>query len=151
MADEMDVQDEISRLSKIATQQKYEDLSAAIDTLRQVKTLMTSGSGYTVKQWLRLPKFLNEAGRFSEAIVELDDLRQLTPSARDYLTAKANGGHMNLSKETMRMLMHADLIEIYKEMSTAAAWSGSEDHSEEYARKSEYHAVQWEALNKIHS
>lgn len=146
-----DIREEISRLSKVATQQKYEDLGLAIATLRQVKVLMASSPGYPVKQWLRLPKFLCEAGRFTEAMAELEELRQTTPVARDYSAARKNGLHMSISKEGLKMLMHADLVEIYEEMSTAAAWSGNDELSNEYESKAVYHAAKWEKLNEIHN
>lgn len=142
--------DAISRLSKEATQLRYADSDAAMATLKEVKALMlTCTTSYPVKQWLRLPQFLLEAGRHAEAMAELNELRKSLPVARHYVVSAENGQRSLTSKETLKMLMHADLVEIYKEMCTVAAYSGQQALSNEFQRKSEYHEAAWEALNRM--
>ncbi|WP_329007129.1 hypothetical protein [Pseudomonas aeruginosa] len=68
--------EEAARLGREATALKSSgNLGGAIRCLQEVKRLMGSNPrGYTAQQWLRLPLYLQEAGRFDEAMEEFQEL-----------------------------------------------------------------------------
>lgn len=67
---------QISDLSKKATQlSKHNDLDSAINCLQQANDLMAKASLiYTIESRLRLPIYLQQAGRYTEAKAEFENL-----------------------------------------------------------------------------
>lgn len=75
-----DNEEKIRELGKKATEYKGKDWDIAIDCLKQRKLLMpTVSTDYGIKESLRLPKFLQDAGRFKEALTECHDLLKNHP------------------------------------------------------------------------
>jgi hypothetical protein len=71
---------EIRDLGKKATKYKGKDLNLSIDCLMKRKELLPKvATDYGIDQYLRLPKFLQQAGRANEAFIECNDLLEKKP------------------------------------------------------------------------
>ncbi|MDD4884493.1 hypothetical protein [Sulfuricurvum sp.] len=103
---------ETDELHKKATALKKDGLiNEAIDVLYQVKErMLVSEVCYQATQWTRLPKFLQMAGRFNEAIKELEFLISDIDRRLDYY-------NKGISKNIINRSKNFDLAEIYKAMS----------------------------------
>jgi len=70
-----------SELLKEATKKKNEkDLAGAIDCLREAYKLMAQSSiSYPIETFLRLPLYLQQAGRYDESVTEFEKLLKTSP------------------------------------------------------------------------
>ncbi|POZ51331.1 hypothetical protein [Methylovulum psychrotolerans] len=68
--DELD--QKIDDLHREATHYKKTDLELSISYLKEAKELMQGKDNRLIEQWLRLPLFLQQSGRFDEAMVEFN-------------------------------------------------------------------------------
>lgn len=67
-----EIDQKIDDLHREATRHKKTDLEQAILCLKKAKRLMKEDDGRLIDQWLRLPLFLQKAGRFDEAMLEFE-------------------------------------------------------------------------------
>lgn len=71
--------DETGRLLREATALSKTDINQAIATLERARErMMKSPVSYPVDTWLRLPLYLQRAGRTSDALAEIDRLQRET-------------------------------------------------------------------------
>ncbi len=135
-----------ARLGREATALKSSgDMDVAIQCLREVKRLMVANpSGCTVQQWLRLPLYLQLAGRFDEAMGEFQELLASPPLARDL---RATGRRLE-SKDVLNMLLHSDFAAIYDKMRLACRREGLTEEAEQYRRLADEHDLGWQRLNE---
>ena len=70
-----EIDEQISALNKQATQYSINDLNKAIECLEMVwKLIPQTNTNYGAKGYVRLPNFLQQAGRFNEAKIKFNDL-----------------------------------------------------------------------------
>ncbi len=75
----------IRKLGKEATALKKENLPAAIEKLRQAQALRPSvPTEYPIAEYLRLPLFLQQAGRMDEALTEFEKLLKQFPRGDEW-------------------------------------------------------------------
>lgn len=69
------IDERIAALHREATQHKEDDWSKAVACLQEASDLMRRhGGNYGIERWIRLPVFLQQAGRFPESLKEFDRL-----------------------------------------------------------------------------
>ncbi len=135
-------EEHVSQLGKLATYIKQSDPDEAVHCLRrqrELARLIGSAQGHPVEWWLRLPLFLQSAGRFDEAMVEFEALRASPPVARQ------DNSHMR-SQDDIDLLIHAELAVIYDKMRLACRREGHRDKAAEYESLSKGHRKEWEIL-----
>lgn len=117
--------EETAALMREATAAKnVGDWPRAIDCLQRAK--MRMGSGHTIDAWLRLPVFLQQAGRFSEAMTEFAWLIERV-NARDPRLI-FNGGPYLVQRQVATCLAH-----IYDKMRLACKREKLPEQAERYA------------------
>lgn len=124
----------IAALHREATEHKgKKEWDKAIACLREAERLKGNVlTVYPVKHSLRLPLFLQQAGRFDEAMREFQALLDDTESR-----VLRNLPKRNVSSKTM--LTHAEYAEIYAAMSTACKREKHMEQAEEYKDIAEAH------------
>lgn len=124
----------IDALHREATEHKaHKEWNKAVACLREAERLKGNVSTvYPVKHSLRLPLFLQQAGRFDEAMREFQALLDDTESR-----VLRNLPKRNISSKTM--LAHAEYAEIYTAMSTACKREKHMEQAEEYKDIAETH------------
>lgn len=133
------VEQRISLLHREATELKSKgDWERAIQCLREAEILKKDAKTiYPIKHSLRLPLFLQQSGNFDEAMVEFQRLLDGTEKRVLAGLPKRNIG-------SKKMLMEADLYEIYGSMVTACKREKRQDlvdeHSELYEKHKNCHA-----------
>ncbi|MFZ5466611.1 MAG: hypothetical protein ACOZAI_05050 [Pseudomonadota bacterium] len=134
----------ISTLNKEATTLNKEGhVEAAIERLIECKALMQhSTTSYSTKAWLRLPLFMQKAGRFDEAMVEFTWLIGTT--------VERIGRHYSHQPRGVRAyLEHAELAEIHEAMALACKREKRPADTERYANLAAVHRAQWAAFKAI--
>ncbi len=136
----------MARLGREATDLKSSgDMDGAIQCLQEVKRLMIANpNGCTVQQWLRLPLYLQQAGRFDEAMGEFQELLISPPVTRDLRAT----GHRLESRDVLDMLLHSDFAAIYDKMRLACSREGLMEEAERYRRLADEHDLGWQRLNE---
>jgi hypothetical protein len=104
-----------SELLKQATQMKnLKDLNGAITCLREAYKLMAqSNISYPIETYLRLPLYLQQAGHYTECIVEFEKLLSNSP-------AKIAKEFSHISKQEQNGLSAMDISTIYDKMRLAS-------------------------------
>jgi hypothetical protein len=94
--------------------------------------MRTSNTSYTIEQWLRLPLFLQQAGRFDEAMLEFGELiAEMKPRiAREFGHATAN---------VRRSVVSSELSRLYDKMRLACQREKLAAEAERYATLSKQH------------
>jgi tetratricopeptide (TPR) repeat protein len=117
----------IAHLSRTATKhEKEKNLDLAIQYLYEAKLLLAnSASHHTTWQLLRLPKFLMEANRLSEALDECNYLLSRQENRIDHLYKHSNPFHKKSS-------WHRELSEIYTQMHKIYNQAGMPDQFIKY-------------------
>jgi tetratricopeptide (TPR) repeat protein len=139
------VDEQIAALHREATTLKSSNWDAAIACLKQAATLMRKRKGgYTIGCWLRLPVFLQQAGRFTEAVKELERLIKETPAR------VKNESPPDASTTWLEYRMHVDLKYIYDKMRLVHKREKRYSEAAQYADMSEEHDKRanelWEVL-----
>jgi len=110
-----DSEEKSSDLLKEATKKKNEkDLDGAVACLREAYKLMAQSSiSYPVETYLRLPLYLQQAGRYKESIVEFETLLRNSPDkiAREF---------SNITKKKQKGLSAMECAAIYDKMRLAS-------------------------------
>jgi tetratricopeptide (TPR) repeat protein len=140
-----EIDDQISELGKRATQLKDVDWDGAISHLRRINALLRrSKVVYPIATWLRLPLFLQQAGRFPEAIQEFNRLIKETPKR------VKNQSLSDASATWLEYRMHVDLKYIYDKMRLVHKREKRYSEAAQYADMSEEHDKRanelWEVL-----
>jgi len=137
----------IQQLNKEATQlKKYGNISAAIENLKQVHSLMLDSPCHSIEAWLRLPKFLQAAGRFDEAVRVLEDVigyaidDKLNPIPENAL------GACEHAKEALK---HRNLVNLYKGKQLVCKRENRLDLVADCEEKVRYHAGESARLKPI--
>lgn len=136
-------EEQVRLLGRLATQIRYSNPNEAIESLRRQRALaqlIGSDLGQPVEWWLRLPLFLQEAGRFSEAMTEFEGLCTAPPVSRRDVS------HLQ-SRDDLNLLLHADFSVIYDKMRLACKREGLKEKAAEYRALSEAHSRAWAKLN----
>jgi tetratricopeptide (TPR) repeat protein len=133
---------DISTLHKNATAYKNAgDIENAISLLYQAKLLANQNPiSCPIDSWLRLPLFLQQAGRFNEAMAEFNDLLENPPITREKDSP--------LEPLVLEMLTHADMCAIYDKMRLACDRENRFKESEQYEKLSKKHDREWVKLNR---
>jgi tetratricopeptide (TPR) repeat protein len=108
---------EIADLHKKATAQKKENkIDLAIETLKKANEKMQkSTTEYPVESWLRLPKYLQKAGRFQESLIFFGYvIKQLEVEHRARVARDIKGDRYFKS---IIFLKHNELIHVFKSLS----------------------------------
>ena len=124
----------ISSLHREATDLKSKgDFERAIQCLREAEILKKDTKTiYPIKHSLRLPLFLQQSGNFDEAMFEFQKLIDGTEKrVLEWLPKR--------SIASKKMLMEADLYEIYGSMVTACKREKRQDLVEKYSQLYEKH------------
>lgn len=108
---------EISELEKEATTHAVKDWDKAIACLEQVKILKKkAGFTYSFKSYLRLPDYLQQAGRMEDALIEFEELISETPDRVFASIIDKKEYSLELKKEIQKQQEYQQLSEIYKKM-----------------------------------
>lgn len=118
-------------LHRLATQlHDKKDYNSSVDTLKQVKErMLVSNVAYGIESWIRLPKNLQKAGLFDEAIKEFSFL--ISDIDRRLLQHSSY-----LGKRDHNRLKNYDLSIIYTAMALVYKWQGIADKKLEYEKLS---------------
>lgn len=95
----------IRRLHLEATQLKSKDINGAVDCLQKAQILLYMiGPGYPISSFLRLPLFLQKAGRYDEAVLEFEILlkKHTMPAERAAIKDKMRLARQREEKLTKR-------------------------------------------------
>lgn len=141
---------EISTLHKKATQQKREGkMSLAINSLKKAnKRMIESSTQYPVEQWLRLPKFLQAAGRYDES---LDAYRDVFKHI-DFWHQQQRKRDIKLGREfnSVSFLKCINLSYVYKSLAGFYQSIGQADKAVKAERISrKFHGL-WEVRKAVH-
>lgn len=137
-------EEHVRQLGRLATKIKYSNPDEAVSSLsrqRVLAQLIGNDCGQAIEWWLRLPLFLQEAGRFDEAMKEFEALRAAPPVCR------GDTSHLK-SRDDLNMLLHAEFSVIYDKMRLACNREGLKERETEYRLLSEGHSKAWAQLNE---
>lgn len=111
-AKKSEAEEKISTLGSQATQYRSENnLHAAILCLEEMWELIYKSKSYWAQSLVRLPKFLQQAGRFHDAEKRFQELIALAPIA-----AQESGKDHDLSEFYIPSLEHHFLYDVYDAM-----------------------------------
>lgn len=117
----------IDDLHREATTHKKTDLNKAIACLVDAKNLMYGKDDRMIEQWLRLPLFLQQAGRFDEAMEQFEELLDMVrPRNERRLSFLNNTTHVELA-------ICSDKMRIYDKMKLACKREKLTDKASFYA------------------
>ncbi|MBK6651514.1 MAG: hypothetical protein IPG42_18610 [Betaproteobacteria bacterium] len=134
------IDNEISALHKKATQLKSKDWSGAISALEKAAILDAAHNRWNdMTRMVRLPTFLQQAGRFDEAMAEFERLIERVPI---YVQEHA-GAANELSRSAT---LHREYEVLYDKMRLACKREKQHELAEKYTQKS---AVHREALGDL--
>lgn len=140
-------QERISCLSKEATQlRKDGDLDRAIERLMKVQSLMLDEPYYTVEAWLRLPKYLQLAGRFNEAIAEFD---KVVRYANNNILTPIPENSLRYSEIANQEVMHRNLVIIYRGKLLVCKREKRLELMDDCEEKIRYHDSEWARLKPL--
>ena len=139
-SDPTDIDHQISALHKEATSRKGKDWPGAIAALEKAAVLDAAHSRWNdMTRMVRLPTFLQQAGRFDEAMAEFDRLTERIPA---YVQE-----HSTTNNELARSAtLHREYEILYDKMRLACKREKQHELAEKYAQKS---AVHHEALGDL--
>lgn len=118
-------------LHRMATQyHDKKEFNMSVDILKQAKERMfVSKVNYGIESWIRLPKNLQKAGNFNEALLEFDFL--INDIDRRHIQYSAH-----LGKHDHNKMKNYDLSVIYAAMALVCKWEGMVDKKLEYEKLS---------------
>ena len=128
----------IAALHREATELKgKKEWDKAIACLQEAERLKPKVTTiYPVKHALRLPLFLQQAGRFDEAMQEFQKLL-------DGTEARIAHQFSHQKKTVQKKLAHADYADIYKTMCTACKREKRFEQVQEYTKLFEHHTERY--------
>lgn len=120
-------------IHKQATALKKTDINLAIDMLRNANAIIDdSGGGWSIEPLLRLPMFLQLAGRFNEAVIEFDLLLKNAEKDAELYTPENNR-----SESVVNGAIQFRLWAIYDKMRVAYKKQGLLEQSKKYGEIAE--------------
>ncbi|WP_171694570.1 hypothetical protein [Methylomonas sp. ZR1] len=137
------IDERIAALHREATQHKVFDWDAAVACLQEANDLMRRHGGiYDIERWLRLPVFLQQAGRFQEAMQVFNQLlNDVEPRVR------AEFSHT--SPTTINKHIHLHYQKIYDKMRMACKREKRLEEATQFGAMSLKHGEQAQALQPI--
>lgn len=138
-----DAAEEIAALHREATAKKSEkDWDAAIACLREAAELSPHTKvTYPIKHYLRLPVFLQQAGRVDESMREFSELI-------DSVQGRIGKDFAHQPESVQEYLCHADYAAIYEAMATACKRQKMLEKMTEYAELATFHDNEHKRLSK---
>lgn len=131
------IDERIAALHREATQHKKINWPKAVTCLQEAADLMRRHRNvHTLASWLRLPVFLQHAGRFTEAEKEFERLLKETP-ARIKRESRPDA-----SANWIEYRTHLELQHIYDKMRLVYKRENRESEATQYAAMSEEHGEQ---------
>lgn len=137
------VHDRIATLSREATTHKDVNWNVGVTCLQEAAHLMRNSDYYDMSKMLRLPVFLQQAGRFEEAMEEFE---RLLADAKPI--AQKEMANTNLPTAAKRHT-HLYYLQIYDKMRTVCKRQKLKDKAEEYRALSEKHKLVYEELTRV--
>lgn len=135
------IDERIAALHREATQHKGDDWNAAIACLQEASDLMRRHGGYYgFDRWTRLPVFLQQAGRFDEAMREFE---RLLSEVEDRVK---NEGSDRSTPASIQKYIHLNYQQIYDKMRMVCKRQKLLDKAAEYQALTEKHARLYEEL-----
>jgi tetratricopeptide (TPR) repeat protein len=131
-----ETEQKIAELHREATHYKGSDWDKSIACLQEAAQLMRQHhTSHLMEQWLRLPLFLQQAGRFDEAMQEFEQLLSEAPAkAEKELAAYFGDAHI-------KCRIHLDYSRIYDKMRLACQRQKRVDDAKKYQELYEQHKV----------
>lgn len=137
------IDERIAALHREATQHKDSDWDAAVECLQEANDLMRRHGGiYDIERWLRLPVFLQQAGRFQEA---MQVFRQLLDDVEPRVKAEFS----HTSPTTIEKYIHLNYKKIYDKMRMACKREKRPKDATQFGALSVLHDEQAKALQPI--
>lgn len=137
------VHDRIAALSREATTHKDVNWDAGVACLQEAAHLMRNSDYYDMDKMLRLPVFLQHAGRFEEAMQEFERLLAEAKSI-----AQKEMANTDLPTAAKRHT-HLYYFHIYDKMHMVCKRQKLKDKAEEYRALSEKHKLVHEELARV--
>ena len=135
--------DRIAALSREATTHKDVNWDAGVVCLQEAAQLMRNSDYYDMNKMLRLPVFLQHAGRFEEAVQEFERLlAEAKPMAQKEM---ANTDLPTAAKRHT----HLYYLRIYDKMRMVCKRQKLKDKAEEYRVLSEKHKLVYDELTRV--
>ncbi len=129
------IDERIASLHREATQHKKTDWDAAVACLQEATDLMRRHNAVSgIERWLRLPVFLQQAGRFAESLEEFDRLLKETEGR------VKRESREDSSQTWIEYRIYLDLTQLYDKMRMAYKREKLNDKSAQYAALSAEHA-----------
>jgi len=135
------IDERIAALHREATQHKNNNWEAAVTCLLEASELMRLHGGiYVMDRWTRLPVFLQQAGRFDEAMLEFERLLSEVESRVD--------AEFEHSKPIVKeKYVHLNYQKIYDKMRMVCKRQKLTDKTIEYGRLAEEHRQHFDILS----
>lgn len=138
----MDNLERIRQLSAEATALKTKDIGAAIEALKQAQALAQQGGiSQTIEWWLRLPLFLQAAGRVEESDAAF--AQQVHDSEERYAREFAHR-----RAKDRKGLWHGAMATLHEKWALACRRSGRADKAAGMDKLREQHHQKWKAWNE---
>lgn len=137
------VHDRIAALSREATTHKDVNWDAGVTCLQEAAHLMRNSDYYDMDKMLRLPVFMQHAGRFEEAMQEFE---RLLAEAKPI--AQMEMANTDLPTAAKRHT-HLYYLRIYDKMRMVCKRQKLKDKAEEYRALSEKHKLVYEELTRV--
>jgi tetratricopeptide (TPR) repeat protein len=132
-------------LHREATTHKKVNWDAAVACLQEAANLMRQhDSPHIIESWTRLPVFLQQAGRYDEAIQEFERLlSEVKPRVAKEMALSRS------SPSVVKGFTHLSYSKIYDKMRLASQRQKLPNKAHEYQHLSEQHKLVYEELMRI--
>lgn len=132
----------ISELHKQATAYKGDNWDAAIACLREASDLMRQSNGYPTERWTRLPVFLQQAGRFEEAMAEFE---RLLTEVESRIATEFD----HQSEHVRTMHVHGEYARIYDKIRMVCQRQKLKGEAEKYAKLAQENDAKYDEMRAI--
>jgi tetratricopeptide (TPR) repeat protein len=134
----------IAELHKEATRNKESNWDAAVACLQEAAQLMRErGGNYAIDRWTRLPVFLQQAGRYEEAMQEfqrlLDEVKPRVAKETELVTLPS----------VRRKQVHLNFVHIYDKIRMVCKREKLLDKALEYKELAEKHQIIVDELSAL--
>ena len=135
------IDERIAALHREATTHKKFNWGAGVACLQEASDLMRRhGGNYVIDRWTRLPVFLQQAGRYEDAIKEFKRL------LKEVETRVKNDAFEGTSPETIEKYIHLNYFHIYDKMRMVSKRQKDLDQAAKYAILAKKHSDLFEGL-----
>lgn len=138
------IEEKIAALHQEATANKKTNWDKAITCLQEAADLMRRhDSKHETERWTRLPVFLQQAGRFDEAMLEFERLlKEVKPRMLNEMSESRYPG-------AVKIYTHLAYCQIYDKMRMACKRQKMPDKASEYQDLSERHRLVFDELRRV--